>query len=86
MDMGNFSDEDLEEELKRRKQVRSTLPEESGDPDWEPVLQMCRGQVQEVIDGKYHEDNDFDHCLFEEVMKTVYGPDFFNWWNKNAYQ
>jgi hypothetical protein len=52
--------------------------------DWSKVIANAKSEVDEVLNGEYHEDNDNAQYMWEEVMETVFGKDFFKWYNKNT--
>jgi len=54
------------------------------DIDWSKVIAYAKSEVDEVLNGEYHEDNDNAHYMWEAVMETVFGEDFFKWYNKNT--
>lgn len=86
MNITDFSMEELEEELERRKEAQNTRPQIKNDVKWAKVIVMAEDIVNRVASGDYHEDNDDAHYMWEEVMTALYGNDFFEWFNKNAYR
>ena len=76
-----MSDADLLAELERRKKLQDAPPKPVANPDWSRVHAMCLEMVKEVSDPDGY-SKDFKDYLFEEVMKTVFGPNFFDWWNE----
>jgi len=87
MHISDLSTEELENELEKRKQAQSTRPTliPKEDRDLSSVESMCEDIVEQVVKGTYHEDNDDAQYMYEEVMCSMYGSDFFKWFNKNAY-
>jgi hypothetical protein len=75
------SDAELLAELARRQKLANTPPMPVANPDWSRVYNMTLEMVKEVSDPDGY-SKDFQQYLFEEVMKTVFGPKFFDWWNK----
>lgn len=81
MSLKNVSTEQLEEELKRRKEgnkVPQPLPLEQ--MNWQPLVAYVQSSVQEVAEEE-GEPKDFEHWIFESVMETIYGKDIWKWWN-----
>lgn len=82
--LAEASEEALEAELKARK-LRRLPPPTLTNPDWskltkyvtETVEKLTRPEVTRRVTGK-----DFEHWIFETVMETIYGKDFWAWWNK----
>ena len=52
--------------------------------DWSSVIEQAQAHLDYVESPDYHEDNDNDHYLFEEVMMTVFGRDIFDWINEQT--
>ena len=79
--IGDFTTEELEAEIARRKSPKVTRPMVFVEPDF---LAMCTYIDSLVANwAKYGEyDGDDSEYIFEEVMKTLYGPNFFEWFNK----
>lgn len=50
------------------------LPEEK---EWEALKAVCVEYMEFLAGGDYHEDNDWDHYIYEAAWKLVYGPDAF---------
>jgi hypothetical protein len=77
----HLSDEELRAELERREQEAQKAPTPLANPDWEKLKQWVVENVEEAAkpDGYV---KDFSEYAFEQVMKTVYGPNFFDWWNE----
>ena len=76
----SLSDEELRAELARREKEAQTAPEPLKSPNWDKLKAFVVENVEELAkpDGYV---KDFEQYLFEQVMITIYGPDFFNWWN-----
>ena len=89
--MLRFSDDELETELKHREKMRKKASEpgilynaaEHIPGHFDPIINLCKRIIQEMIDGTWHEDNDDHYYAWETAMKCVYGPSVFNWINKN---
>ena len=80
-DIGEFSTEELQEEITRRKSPKVTRPAFVDDPN---LINLC-AYIDNMV-GMWADsgecDSDDTHYIFEETMKTLYGPDFFKWMNK----
>jgi hypothetical protein len=78
-ELEKYSDEQLEEELNRRNAPPKQLEDEDVD------LTKLRSITEEFL-GYLHVNNreikDGTHYIYEEVMKTLYGPDIFYWINE----
>ena len=51
--------------------------EQSNNINWDSVLSTAKSYMDFVESDKYHEDNNYDNYIFEEVMMAVYGNDVF---------
>lgn len=59
-------------------------PRLNPNPDWSGVISQTEETINDIVAGTYHSDRDDKQYLWEEVMKALYGRDFFNWFNKNV--
>jgi len=71
--LGKFSDDELKEELERRNEV----PDQLEVVDFTNLKLEVRNYLIAIRDGRIPKDG--EHYLFENLMKTLYGPDIFNW-------
>lgn len=83
MTLVSESTEALEAELRRRKAV---TPVPLLVADFAYLTKMVIEEVNNRARG-IDEDNDFQHYVYEEAMKAVYGPDIFTkmtlgWWSR----
>ncbi len=82
-DLSEFDDDTLKKELAKRKKKKEkeAIPKVLNDIDWTSVIRLAASVKDQMIDqGMY--DEDYDHYIFEEVMKSVFGPKYFDWHNK----
>lgn len=73
---------DKEEEKRMRLELVDGRPKVIENPDWSGLIEQTEEIIEERINGDWHEDNDNDVYISEQVFKTIYGRDFYNWWNK----
>lgn len=85
MNISEISTKELKQEIERRSDLEESRPQLKEDIDWSTVISYAEDTVGQVISGNYHEDRDDVQYMWEEVMTTVYGEDFFEWFNKHAY-
>jgi len=71
--LGKFTDDELKEELERRNEV----PDQLEVVDFTNLKLEVRNYLIAIRDGRIPKDG--EHYLFENLMKTLYGPDIFNW-------
>jgi hypothetical protein len=80
-DLSEFDDDTLQKELNKRKKEKEAIPKVLNDINWTNVIRLAVSVKDQLIDqGMY--DEDYDHYIFEEVMKSVFGPKYFDWHNK----
>lgn len=83
MDLSKLSDEDLEKELKRRKEQARKTPSPVPDPDWAKLVQTAQKCLADMEQNDYW-DEDNDQYIYEAAMKAIYGPNFFDWFNERV--
>ena len=77
--LGKFTDEELEEELERRKSPPCPLSSENVN------INNLRKHAKEYLDTVYKHGRppkDAEHFMFEAIMTTFYGNDIWAWLNK----
>lgn len=87
MDFKNVSDEDLEEELERRKQVREEMKKilvPLENPDFSYLCKYIVHGIEEAVREGFP-PKDFKHYIYEAAMEAVYGKDFWKWRNKQKW-
>jgi len=84
-DLDKFSDEELKAELNKRAEKLLGVPTPQQHMDWRPLVRMTNLMIEQALKDQYW-DEDNDHYIFEEVMKTIYGENFFvGWYNKQKW-
>jgi hypothetical protein len=83
----HLSDAELEAEMQRRKKAKrlEMAPQRVPNPDLTAVLGQCDAMIEEMASpGGIHDDDlsDHQHYLWEMMMQALYGPKFFDWWNR----
>ncbi len=81
-DLSKLSDEALEAELKARKLKQQAPPSPLASPDWSKLTKYVTKTVERLAKSEDEYEKDFDQRIFESVMTTIYGKDFWTWWNK----
>lgn len=73
--------EQLQAELARREQEENKPPTPLEKPDWEKFRRFLEESVAEWAkpDGYL---KDWSHYVFEEALTTLYGKNFWDWWNE----
>ena len=80
MDLYKASTKELEAELAKRKADKVQVPTPLPSPNFTNLIAMVVAAIAETTEHGY-EDDDFQHYVYEEVMKAIYGVDFFDWLN-----
>ena len=82
MQLCDYSVEELEKALAKKKQQMKTLKELKPlmSIDVKPFVEFAERAFQNYLDNgcEWREDSDDEHWCFEIVMETVYGEDFFD--------
>lgn len=81
------SDDDLLEELERRKKEREKLkpPKALADPNWAKVITLAQEYVDRIEEGDIlSTTEDMPDYIFEAVMTAIYGKQFWEWNNKKV--
>ncbi len=76
MDIKDYSDKELENELKHRHIKR---PELLKEPNLDDLVVVVESFVND-LDNTGSVKEDADHYVFEAAMEALYGPDIFEWW------
>ena len=82
--MENFTIESLQKELDRRvkmNRIKTLAPKMKKNPDFTTVMEMAQDIVDDVVNDEHSYMNEVDY-IYEEVMISCFGKDFFHWYNK----
>jgi len=80
MDPIDLTDEQLQEELAKRKTQRREVakPGLLDSPDLSNLQKLCQGYIDKLARGEYC-DEDYDHWVYEEALTTLFGEDVWDW-------
>jgi len=81
MNLKDYTEEALQEELKRREKQRITIPPRLPNADFTKMVEAIENGLAEMVQKGY-EDEDLEEFVFESACIAIYGPDFFTWYNK----
>jgi hypothetical protein len=73
---------EIEQELKKADFPKMTLENIERGIDKTPFGKTTQEYLEALTKEDYCGDNDYDHYIFEEAMKFLYGPDIFDWVNR----
>lgn len=81
----NVSEAELKAELAQREREKEagSRPKPKAQPDFSALTRMFESHLDRV-ESEGYTDEDFDHYVYEEVAKAIYGADFFKWLNKKV--
>ena len=80
MSLNRYSDDELLEEIERRKEdIPEKLPKE--ERDWSTVKTNAAEHLDNIRRGKGRDDDD-EHFIYESVMVALYGKDVWKWINE----
>lgn len=84
MELEEYSEEELREELKRRDLLKQVPPQCEVDKiDWTKCIETAKSILEAIIDDPGADDDEDDrYYAYEALMEAVYGEGFFKW--KNA--
>jgi hypothetical protein len=78
MNIKKILTEDLEKELERRKRE---IPRMCDNFSFIVLEKLCKTYIEELAVNGYV-DEDYEHYIFEEAMKSFYNDNVFDWINK----
>lgn len=52
-------------------------------PNWTALVTYVEKELQDAIKSGYMH-TDIPHYIYEDTMRTIYGEDFFVWFNKSG--
>ncbi len=78
MSLKKYKTEELEKELERRKRE---IPQMCENFSFIRLRKLCLSYIEELSTNDYV-DEDLEHYIFEETMKSFYNDNIFDWINK----
>ena len=86
MKISDFSTEELQKEMDRRK-IKKSIPQKLSEDEIEKnlnsLVEMAESMVQEKMKNGYSDEDNPQYC-FEAIMQAVYGEKIWDWWNNAA--
>ena len=83
VEMKKFTDEELEQELARRKEEKEKAerpkPTTMDSIDGASIVRACEEYMDNVAEGRPEPD---EHYIVEVTLKAVYGKNVYDWINK----
>lgn len=83
MTIRDYSDYELQAELKRRAENKRPIPQPLASIDWNLVEEHAINAVEYVSETSGELPKALEAMLFESVMEAVYGPEIWDWWKDN---
>lgn len=83
MSLDDYSDNELELEMERRKELRKRAPEPLAIEkiELDLILNGCITYI-EALNSSAHGLDDIEHYIFERAMEAVFGKDVWEWVNE----
>lgn len=78
----DYTEEELLAAIEAKKVVKSAIPDTILEPYWGRVIELAV-ERRDKIATEARPPKDSVHYIFEEVMKAVFGYDYFKWENKH---
>lgn len=78
--LDKYSNEELNAEIERRKQIKRKAPEPLENLVWQPLLNVCRDYLHE-LETLGFADDDYPHYIFEAAITAIYGADIWTYIN-----
>lgn len=75
----NYSTEQLEEEILKRKNFKKEKPKLLKNVNVVALRKLCSKYIDFVDSDDYSDDNDYAGYIFEVAMTTFYGDDIWEW-------
>lgn len=84
MGIEDFSDEELEKEIKRREECKkkSSIPKAIERPDFSSLIKMCKQYIDELANDTVHDDDDTRYYIYECAIECVFGKRVWGWINQ----
>jgi len=79
----DFSTEEIEREIERRKDPNEGVPQCCDNPDFTKVIELVKEIVKSVANDGYP-IKDHAHWMFDAVSIACYGENFWDWWSDNT--
>lgn len=83
MNLSDYTPEQLRAEANRLESLTSKAPKVRESIDWSKVVEIAKGERDDIVKGDYHEDKDNKHWIYEEVMQAVF-EGYFDWYNDHV--
>jgi len=83
MTLEDYSIENMEAEIARRKRAKQALPERLPVPNIDKLRDMVDDYIEDII-AKDYEDDDWEHYIYEGTMVAFYGDAIWNWFKERT--
>lgn len=84
MSLTEYTDEQLEKELARRKAFAKIKPHFVEQPNPDSVKEACKSYIEFLYSEDYNEDelDDYQNQIFETALQMVYGYEVWDYVNE----
>lgn len=73
---GDIITEDMIEEV-----IIKQAPKKLAKIDFTALEKICQDYIDYCASDEYHEDNDYEHYIYETALETVFGEDIWKFIN-----
>lgn len=80
MSLNDYNDEELQEELEKRKKATIPIPN-CIHPDLKPLMKALRIYLEAIMTNDHTDQSNEEHNIFEVALETFYGPTIWDWIN-----
>ncbi len=64
--------------------VQPVRPKQLDEVDTKSLRDICQQYIDYIDSEEYHEDNDYDHYIFQATMEAVYGNNIWKFINNRS--
>ena len=81
MAIKDYSIEELEAELERKKKTIKKKPKPKSNVDWSELKEFVVAGITHLADHGY-QPKDFEHYIYEQALESIYGEKIWDWINE----
>jgi hypothetical protein len=63
--------------------IKNSRPLPLKNPDFSEIVKACESYMKAYFETEYWDD-DMNNYIWEIVVRTIYGKDFFTWFNETV--
>ena len=78
-----YSDEELQQELERRRNKKARKPKPVENPDFSTLIETCQKNIDFLV-TEGGDDSDWEYWIYEAAMEAVFGKVVWDWINERV--